>query len=529
MNPRALLVVDDKSSASDKIVKALKLAIKGSVIETVRRPEPVLGLVEKKHFDIVLVDLHLTDEDDSLPEDRWSYEGIQLIASLVPVTQSTLLVAYSSSFGYGKAEDNVIGRAARKAGADMVISRTEIDSFAPETLMNNLVNAFQRKCGESGKNRNFEMSDDLATRAACELVGEDNLRDLVVQAMSGVTVEHVNALVGGLSGSVVLAVKSKPTAAETDVAYCVVKVDTHKRIDYEFAAQPEVGTHFGRMSARIAPNKTKEIHGWKAIRMEFIGGSNSLRTILAPTDSNVEDLEKILDRLACWATESCSSVPGASLQRWDVDVLRLSAMDLLRVQTNLTYMSSAENVLSELEVRAAADLLNVLNIIEDIDFASASVLQVPQHGDLNCENVFLSANAGPVFIDLPHQKRYPRFYDLAQIMIDAFAISLHSVGGNKYLLDKQSSVLECFKASILGVNENEKEGASTREPTELFIRKMSEVVSTEVDLHGDEWKRLIAYHCMRFLRYSDLPLGRKAILAVVARDILVPALEIEQA
>ena len=522
MNPQSLFVVDDKEQRRETIVARLQEAFPEASISTAFGPIDADRAVSARHMDIVLVDLHLTEDDDSLPEDRWEYAGIDVINQVAKNSPSTAIVAYSGSFGRGKALDSPIGRSAKQAGADLVVSRTEIDSAAPKELKELLLDLFERKRSENIGGTQIVFPNDYAMRMACDIVGEHNIANLITHSMPDLLVESVNCLVGGLSGAVVLGVIANHATTESSTANCVIKIDKAHKIDHEFDSQPEIGTLLGEHTTRIAPFVTKEVNGWKALRMAFVTQREMLRTVLESGQidpSHNEMFEQIVD----WALNAIRIESASTLyRRWDVAQLRFSASDLFRIESTLTGLLNAHEVLDTFGNVAVKEMKRSLHLVEKIDFGSAALMSVQQHGDLNCRNIFISTDAPPRFIDLPDHSLYPRFFDIAQLMVDAFSMSFERLGGHRHRLDRQDRIWVLFQSIFFG---KDYENSNTQDPTITLLYRLANAVSTETSLEGEEWQRLVAYHCLQFLRYTDLPLSRKRVLAIAARVILAPAFE----
>jgi CheY-like chemotaxis protein len=510
MRNKNALLVDDKTELGNPLLDTLR-----SVFNVDYRADPASALAEASagKYGVYFIDLSL------VPEEEGTYDGMHLTQRIRDIDRDAVIVIYSSYIKGEPAEFKEY-RSCFEAGADDVIARSTLRNKLKGGLEEYVAELYAKRQAEIGIAHAVRFEEDVRSAAALEMIDAETISKIVRALIPNGRISTVQALAGGYSGSVVLAVSTSTADSVPDELHSVIKVDTEHSVEREVRAQPAVGSLLSSVAPQRMPG-TCSIDGWSAFGTAYVDNSEPLASrlkSLTDAETTATLAETILNALL---------VPDANKSVvWDTaksgNAFEVRAGFVIQVQDALKPIIQATSILSK-EDRIAAE--TIANFVEKCGkglwgLSGRARLLARLHGDLHSGNILVKNDGSIAVIDFARRDVYPRFFDFAALDTDLILNLYDSQKGRQLDFQRLDDWTELWMQSWPFVSTaGRSKNAAIWKFRQALVARVRQFPHATLSEYAD----VLLFQMMRYLRFSSISLPRK-VLAVRLANRLVSVL-----
>jgi CheY-like chemotaxis protein len=518
MGELKFLIVDDTPWILSMIADLLRRIPNSHVVECSGR-ESALANIKKTFFDVCFIDLMLRSFDD---QKTVVYEGIPLIEEISRIEKKSVIVAYSSALKENEEVKNNLYEQCRKAGADVVTSRSPL--ITGSSILHEKINTWIKdKQRITIEGRQIQFTDNLATKAAAETIGERNLTVILEDILPSMNNDLINALDSGFSGAFVLQVHSINRSGMT--IKNVLKISNYEfALEKEFRRRPSIGSQLDRSSVSSGTHLSKRVNGWRGILFREIIDAVPLSKYLSVSgiSKTVQStLDKVVSDVFILPAKDAQVIPKDTNPEEEYKFNWKTGFELERSLNSLINMSSVINT----HDRKSASIIKefFIKVIEGKISLITTGRFATLHGDLHSQNIFVHEGSTPLVIDFEKSDTYPRLFDIAAFNVDLLISRLDYGKGAEWKFDRidiwENWALHSFPFRN-GVSDEELliKGISRIQ----YIRNglINAMLNNLDDVNVEEFGRAFLFQIARYLKFPTISVPKKVLAIRLAVRLL---------
>lgn len=209
-----------------------------------------LSVVEEDHFDVVFIDLQLTDRNERNPY----FEGVPLAENIRKRLSDIVIVVYSGHINRGEESNFPYYQSCLDAGADAVLSRTELFTTGADKLESRIRDWTNKKRETARARLHVAFDEGMRTKAVLEIFNRPILESILAESVKPRKHVRVTALQAGWSGAAILRAISAEDAEFTAPSRTVIKLSNSSfALKDELQRQPISGSQLDSVSVSALP------------------------------------------------------------------------------------------------------------------------------------------------------------------------------------------------------------------------------------------------------------------------------------
>jgi len=487
------------------------------IYKSVNNGKHAINLLKSGSYDLVLLDLKLKDGDDTDPK-KVVYDGITIGEQIRFENKNVVIFMYSSDIIWYEEEkfDHYIS--CKSSGADKIISRKELFGYDTPKLFKIFESSVTEKEKKLTQFSELIFDKDIPTDALKEKMTSNNHQDIFYKVIDKLNPEikkcRISALKEGNSGALVFTVRPQLPDGKYDIPAFVIKAcRSFTDLNKEMKALPLVGTPLYLSSAQPVNDEVIEINDWNFIAYPMVEDSDLLSNFLLVKDE-VPGLDKTFNQLI----QNMLIKPSSSHRDWKdeikVDSFYPSFSMLNQIVETLAILNSWKDIY---DIEIKKDIAELNNFIEKIykrffSFKSYTNYLAHLHGDLHCDNIFVSISRPATVIDFGKRCILPRLFDIAAFNVDLLIIQMSKAQGQdqRYDLIKE---WETISLEQFPFNDKSKIFSPTNDRV-VILRNMliNEMLNKLESVTSHEYSVVLLFNLLRYLKFSEVSNPKKILI-----------------
>jgi CheY-like chemotaxis protein len=503
MTFKRILVVENDSAVLALLAGVIR-QIETCMVKECSYAAAALELADKEHLDVIFVDQKL--QHFSSPQDVF-YEGAHLVSRLRTILPDALLIAYSSDLTDDNESDGLVKKF-RGAGAHEVLSRRTLVSM-PAHELGNLIDVWMAKHQVTRPRREVLVDERLATKAAIETIGDQNLNRILSELCPNSARDHLAAITGGLSGAFVFRLHSH---TGDSVDHTILKVAPEgQALRDEVRKAPAVGSMFGSLAPQSIRRLSRNVNGWSGTLFGEITEAVPLAQFLALPDMTPPVQDAIHDLVRdVYLTPAKGASRRTSI---DSDAYALSWRAGAALERVLLGLQSMTSLLSARD-RHEADI--VWAYLQEVLAGRSALLGgyghlANLHGDLHAGNVFIREGRRSWVIDFERHGAYPRLLDIACLHVDILLARWDAGEGVDWQFDNVDK-WERQAVSVFPFGNGASPGAHGKhERMMACIRCLADGAAGLPGVTRAEYAYALMFQLARYLKFDSITIPKRVL------------------
>lgn len=521
MNKLRVLIVEDTPSMSDMLLKRLDDITKFKV-ELRSEADGAVRLAKSEHFDVLFIDLDLRDS----PKDQPFFEGIGVCEEVRKSLKEAVIVMYSGWINRGEEGSFQDYYRCVEAGADEILSRTELFVLPAKELTEKIEKWVKdKKVALKAKSEASVVFDtDIRTSAAKETYRAETLEAIVLQCAPEMKHFEVKALQAGYSGSAILRVSAKDKSDSLGDLRLILKVGRSQfALEDELRRRPKPGSRYEAHSA--FPNAQAIINhdGVYAIYIREVREKILLRAFLTQPAAKGDRsmLSKVVTDLLVAPAQEAKPWEDFDLQD---DAYQFKASASSEVSDFLNDAGTWKHALQRADLDAIKTVKQFVDTVIQgrWGFTMAKRHAAQLHGDFHCRNVFVTHGEAPVLIDFGRSTVYPRLFDFAALDTDLIISVMDSGNG----VDHDFKKVNLWLRRATALFPFDKAPQSKQAPGKIHLLRhilVSQMTTKLKSVSPSEYGEALLFQLLRYLRFENITPAKKIlathIMALLAKRV----------
>ena len=284
------LVIDNDTDLIRYFLDCLEDLVGTTNVRHCPDPARAIKLFEADAYDIVFINLMLDPTSNVM-------SGIQIGARIRAKSEHAAIVMYSSDFTSGTEANHSQYAECIAAGADCVLARTRLSSFAPGSLERDIDKWIEERTKKIENDLTIEWGEDIRTKALIEVVGPGSITGILRGWLPNYKFHIIRGLKAGFSGSLVARVESRTTKVGGVSAKNILKLSRQSfPLADELKRSPGSGTSYSNLG-RVPTGEIVVRDGWYALLIPEARDARSFENYLAEFTSVSNGRKKTLEYL----------------------------------------------------------------------------------------------------------------------------------------------------------------------------------------------------------------------------------------
>jgi CheY-like chemotaxis protein len=509
-----ILIVENNATTSSMLADTLSTCTNVST-RLATQPSTASQLVKSEGFDVVLIDLKLTDSNETGPGTA-IYNGIQLGGDLRQALPGAIIVLYSGDITPGREKEFTYYEDCLRTRADYVLGRETLLSKGSTTWSDTLQTWIAAKRAEQAAARPLDCDDDWNTLALVETVGKDCLSQLIRLAIPDMSRDKVRALHPGFSGAFVCSVASTTLAGGRSVILILKIAKSLLPLTDELRRRPTPGSVLDRY-ATVPHSRCVNWQDWYAVSLRPVRDAMLLRDFLFQKGRARDKaiFSNLITELLVPSAKEAVPSPGTATD-------------------NLLGYASGSEMLNTLRTVSAwrklpcgdiakKDVTTVERFIERClqgHWTVSGNYQLSRlHGDFHCRNVFVSEAGKMDLIDFGESNELPRLLDFATLDADLLLSVLGSKQGGDLDFKK---IKGWYTYAVKGFPFRSKPETNATESRIQLLRRLlhKHLLADLDDVTTIEYSEALLLQCLRYMRFVTTTAPKKILAVLLAAQLI---------